>query len=289
MPRLKPAPGYITAKEAIAMLDISDATLSSYVKKGWLKRYGPPDRQHKFYKLSEVEAIILSRNTFDEYQEKLPAFFDEATFEDIPAIVDIDERTFNAGHDRAEPRETYLHWLGETYLRWMKKTPKAFAVLRNSANKVVGYSILLPLKKETMDRFVRDEVRMSDISTDDVELFQAGKSLHVYVIALCVDPVYKSAVKHEYGARLIKGLFRSILDFAQEGIEIEDITARSYKPDGKRLMREIGMAHLRSPVPDKELFCLRVGESGYPILVRYSDALADWKRNHSTDHEPGEE
>jgi hypothetical protein len=280
MPRLQPAAGYITAKTAMTMLNISDATLSGYVKKGWLKRYGPPERQHKFYKLSEVEAIILSRNTFDEYQEKLPAFFEDATPEDIPAIVDIDERTFNAGHDGAEPRDSYIQWLRETYFRWMEKNPQAFSVLRSSSKKVVGYSIFLPLKKDTMDRFIRDEISMSDIPNEDIELFQAGKPLHVYVIALCIDPVYKSATKHEYGAKLIKGLFRYILDFAQEGVEIEDITARSYKPDGKRLMREMGMTLLRSPVPNKELFLLRVGESGYPILMRYSDLLAEWKQKH---------
>lgn len=280
MPRLQPAAGYITAKTAMTMLDISDATLSGYVKKGWLKRYGPPERQHKFYKLSEVEAILLSRNTFDEYQEKLPAFFEEATPEDIPAIVDIDERTFNAGHEGAEPREAYIRWLEETYLCWIRRTPQAFSVLRNSAKKVVGYSIFLPLKKDTLDQFVRDEISMSDIPVDDVEIFRAGKPLHVYIIALCVDPVYKSIVKHEYGAKLIKGLFRYILDFAQEGVEIEDITARSYKPDGKRLMREMGMTLLRSPVQGKDLFYLRVGESGYPVLVRYCDLLAQWKQSH---------
>src|SRR6266496_3512504 len=104
LPRLKPAPGYITAKEAIAMLNISDSTLSAYVKKGWLKRYGPSGRQHKFYKLSEVEALIESRNTFDEYQEMLPASFDVAAPEDMSTIVDIDKRTFHV--DITE--ETYL-------------------------------------------------------------------------------------------------------------------------------------------------------------------------------------
>lgn len=69
MPRLKPAPGYVTSKEAAEMLDISDATLSTYVKNGWLKRYGPPARKHKFYKESEIRALIASRNTFDEYED----------------------------------------------------------------------------------------------------------------------------------------------------------------------------------------------------------------------------
>ncbi|MGB8346537.1 MAG: hypothetical protein WCD86_16750 [Ktedonobacteraceae bacterium] len=281
MPRLKPAPGYITAADAISMLDISDATLSQYVKRGWLKRYGPLERKHKFYKLSEVEAIIAARNTFDEYQEKLPAFFEPATPGDIPTIVNIDERTFNADHQWEEPRELYIQWVGETYSRWLGKNPEAFSVLRDTAGKVVGYSIFLPLKKAIIDRFVRDEMSMSDILPDDVDLFEPGKPLHIYVIALCVDPVYKSKeVKHGYGKRLIQGLFNFMLDLARRGIEIETITARSYTPDGKRLLREMGMTHLRSPVPEKELFSIRVADSGFWALVRYSDLLDEWKREH---------
>jgi len=134
LPRLKPAPGYITAKTALEMLDISDATLSQYVKNGWLKRYGPPERKHKFYKLSEVEALIASRNVFGEYQEKLPASFFTATLEDIPAIADIDERTFNANKkEKAEPREAYLHGIEEIYRNWFQKNPETFFVLRNSS------------------------------------------------------------------------------------------------------------------------------------------------------------
>lgn len=280
MPRLQPAPGYITAKDAISMLNISDATLSQYVKRGWLKRYGPTGRKHKFYKLSEVEAIIAARNTFEEYQEKLPAFFEPATFEDIPTIVDIDERTFNTGQWE-EPKESYLKWIAETYARWFSKNPEAFSVLRDTAGKVVGYSIFLPLKKDIMDQFVRDEVSMSDILPDDIDLFEVGKQLHIYVIALCVDPVYKTKeAKHGYGRRLVLGLLNFMLDLAQRGVELETITARSYTSDGKRLLREIGMTHLRSPVPGKELFSIHVADSGFWALMRYSDLLEGWKQEH---------
>jgi ribosomal protein S18 acetylase RimI-like enzyme len=266
LPRLKPAPGYITAKDAIAMLDISDATLSTYVKKGWLKRYGPLGRQHKFYKLSEIEALVESRNTFDEYQEMLPAFFGVAAPEDMSTIVALDKRIFHV--DITE----------ETYLRWMKKNPETFFVLRGSSDTVVGYVCLLPLKKEIMDRFVRDEIDMDDISPDDVALFEPGRPLHLYVIALCVDPAYRSAIKHAYGARLVRGLFTFLLELARKGIEVETITARTYKADGIRLLRKMGIPQLRSPVIGKHLFSVCVADSGFPILVRYSDLLSDWKQ-----------
>ena len=87
-----------------------------------------------------------------------------ATPEDLPAIAAIDEKTFNAGKEDAEPKEAYLRWIEQTYLRWMTKNPQVFFVLRNSARKVVGFAALVPLKKETLDRFVRGEIGMAAIA-----------------------------------------------------------------------------------------------------------------------------
>lgn len=267
MPRLKPAQGYITATEAKGLLEIGDATLALYVKNGWLKRYGPPARKHLFYKRSEVEALIESRNTFDEYQEKHAATFEQATLEDIPAIVDMDKRIF------------HVEITDETYGRWLRKNPECFFVLRDTAHKIVGYTCLLPVDRAVIDRFVRDEIDMDEIMPGDVELFEPGRGLHLYVIALCVDPVYKSATKAEYGAKLVRGLYAFLYDLARRGVSLETITARSYKPDGLRLLRKMGIPQLRSPIPGKQLFSVNVAESGFPTFVRYSDLLDAWKRS----------
>ncbi len=210
--------------------------------------------------------------------------FQVATPEDLPAIAAIDEKTFNAGKEDAEPKEAYLRWIEHLYRRWMTKNPHVFFVLRNSARKVVGFAALVPLKKETLDRFVRGEIRMAAIASADVELFEPGKPLHLYVIALCIDPLYKATTKEQYGAMMVRGLFTHLLELAQRGVEIETITARNEKdkPDGKRLLQRLGIPQLRSPVPDMALFSVNVADSGYPLLVKYSDTLAAWKQEHLT-------
>jgi ribosomal protein S18 acetylase RimI-like enzyme len=272
MPRKEPPPGFLHAKEAADMLQVTDAMLSKYVKQGRLNRYGPEERRHKFYKLSEVQAIIDADKAFFEAGDKpskhLTSFFSLATTDDMPFIVDIDKRTFH--EDLTE----------ETYLRWMRKNPETFFVLRDETNKVIGFACLLPMKKETMDRLVRDEIGMDDISPDDVDLYEPGKPLHLYLIALCVDPAFKRVVKRTYGASLIRGLFAFFLSLAERGVEIETLTARSFKTDGIRLMRDMGIPQLRSPVAGKHLFSVHVAESGFYIFVDYSDLLAKWKREH---------
>lgn len=271
MPRPKPPEGYITAGEAARRLNVNDAMISRYVKQGRLHRYGPEERKQKYYKASEVQAIIDAERAFFEAGAKpkyLTSFFVQAIPGDMPVIVDIDKRTFQEALSQ------------ETYLRWMRKNPETFFVLRDAGNTVVGFACLLPIKKATMEQFVRDEVSMDDISPEDIDLFEPGRPLHLYIIALCIDPAFKPATKHTYGASLVRGTFTFMLDLAKRGVEIETITARTFTADGIRLLRKMGIPQLRSPVPGKHLFEVRVPDSGFPILEHYSDLLAEWKREH---------
>ena len=279
-----PPVGYLTATQAKKKLGgISDGKFRSYIQEGKIERFLPPGMKQGFYKREDVEKLARELDSFWERSTKAARTqFQLATPEDLPAIAAIDEQTFNAGKEDAEPKAAYLRWIEHTYLRWMTKNPHVFFVLRNSARKVVGFAALLPLKKETLDRFIRGEIGMAAIPTDDVELFAPGKPLHVYVIAVCIDPAYKATTKEQYGAMMVRGLFAHLLELAQRGVEIETITARNEKdkPDGKRLLQRLGIPQLRSPVPDMALFSVNVADSGYPLLVKYSDALAAWKQEH---------
>jgi len=279
-----PPEGYITAKQAKKKLGgISDGKFRSYIQDGKIERLIPPGMKQGFYNRVDVEKLAKEIDSFWESSTKAQRTqFQMAVPEDIPAISAIDEKTFNVGKEDAEPKDAYLEWIEETYRRWMTKNPQVFFVLRNGANKVVGFVALLPIKKETMDRFVRGEIRMADIPTEDVELFEPGKPLHLYVIALCIDPSYKATTKEEYGAKMVRGLFVHLLELAQRGIEIATITARNEKdkPDGRRLLQKLGIPQLRSPVPDIALFSVTVADAGHPLLMKYSDTLAEWKQDH---------
>jgi hypothetical protein len=44
-----------------------------------------------------------------------------------------------------------------------------------------------------------------------------------------------------YGARLVRGLFAFVLELPRRGVEIKSITAITYKADGIRLLRKMGI------------------------------------------------
>ena len=286
--RGKPPEGYYTASATRKKLgDISDGMLRSYIQKGLIERVVPPGRKQGFYNREDVEKLARELE-FPWYggAKTTRTHFRQATPADIEAIADIDERIFNAPEKQPEPRKVYLQWDRETYLRWMQRNPQTFFVLTAAAAKVVGFASLLPLRKSTMDRLIRDEIKWMDIPNGDIDLFEPGKPLHLYVLALCVDPIYKRKIKEGYGARLISGVFDFFLNLAKQGVEIDTITARNEldKPDGKRLSQKLGMPQLRSPVPHMNLFSVRVADSGYPLLVAYSKLLETWKKEHQKEN-----
>jgi ribosomal protein S18 acetylase RimI-like enzyme len=285
--RGKPPEGYYTASTARRKLgNISDGMLRSLIQRGLIQRDVPPGRKQGFYK----------RETVDKLAKEIQASwhggtlgtgtkFRQATLDDLDAIADIDERTFNASEDDPEPRQAYLQRCRETYSRWMQRNSQATFVLTNAANKVVGFISLLPLKKSTLDDLVHDRIQWTEIPNEDIELFEPQKPLHIYVIALCVDPSYKGTLKEKYGAWLISRLFNLFFTLAKQGIEIETITARNAlnKPDGKRLLQGLGIPQLRSPTPSMHLFSVRVAEAGNPLLSKYYDTLMEWKKKHQED------
>jgi hypothetical protein len=278
MPRLQPPEGYTTAADAASRLGVSDSLLSRYVQKGRLHRYGPVERQHKFYKLSEIDALLAAERVFPEqpkqyargaWRDNPTPTFRLATTEDMPAIVEISRRIFGDPVPSVDAR-----------LAWLSKNAETFHVLCNEQATIVGYSSLLPLKKGVINRFIRDEIDAEQITGDEVEPYEPGRPLHLYVMSIGIDTCYRASEKHEYGAALVRGLFAFFYNLASRGIEIETITARSHKPDGLRLLRKMSIPQLRSPVAGKSLFVLKVAESGFDPFVRYCEHLAEWKRNH---------
>jgi ribosomal protein S18 acetylase RimI-like enzyme len=284
--RGQPPDGYYTAAQAKKRLGgISDGMFRVYIQEGKIERFVPPGMKQGFYKREDVNRLAreIESSWYGSVREPHTSFR-QATPADIGAIADIDERTFNASEEEPEPRKVYMKWDEETYLRWMRRNNQTFFVLCNTAGKVVGFAALLPLKKDTMDRFVRGKIKWMDIPDEAIDLFEPGIPLHLYVIALCVDPIYKDATKKAYGAAMINGLFSFIMELANRGVEIETITARNEldKPDGKNLLQKLGIPQLRSPVPHMHLFSVKVADSGYPLLIKYSDALAGWKHAHKS-------
>ena len=268
MPRMQPPPGWIRGKEAAARLHISDSILSRYVKQGKVRKHVPHGRTYGFYNEEDVKVLENVRTGFPDIKQRQEhrSFFAIAKRSDIPAIAKID-------HDAIHPEDDLYN--EKPLLRWQQRNPETLFSLRDLNGTIIGFISILPLTRSALDHVIRGELTLTNVADEDIPLFATGATIHLYVVALAVDPSLPVKVRHEYGAALLHGLFAFLLALADRGVIIETITARSHTQDGIKLMRRLGLPWLISPVSDMELFSVVVAESGMPFLRTYSAKLAE--------------
>lgn len=304
MPRQQPPAGFMTAGQVIEVFKANGypkfnyTRLKELVDEGILHRVGPTTRKYLFYLESEVYAYLESRNAFPkigkkEINKRKHGEFMQATMEDVFAIADMDERSFNIdGEEKATTRDAYLSWLIPIYLRWFQKSPESFSVVKNKENKVVAFSIIISTRREVVSRFTQGEIAMEDILQEDLLPLEPGIPVNLYVIAIAVEPDLSQRENREmkkwYGTVLLRGILNSLAPLAERGVEIEKITARSFTTDGKKLMRSLGFTHHRSLFPKKELYSIVPSDSGIKTLMLYTDTLNRWKEQHQQEAKQAE-
>ncbi len=279
MPQMKFNKLYYTASQVQKKLGITHGELYNYVRNGRLHSIIPPGKKLGVYTRAEVDQLAQELNIFFAIRDKAETDFFRATKNDMPRIAEISRAIF--APDIAAGEDTvYI----ETRSKWLEKNPDTMYILK-SENTVVGYASLAPLSEEKIRQIINEEISTDDITPEDIEDFRHKKPIHLYIMAIGIDPKYNKHEKHIYGARLISHLITFLTSLGHEGIKIETITARSHKPDGIRSLRRMGFSEVMSPIPGKRLFIIKIEETGNPLFTRYKEALAEWRSTRAANRE----
>jgi hypothetical protein len=268
MPKMQPPKGYIRASEVKKILHISDAMIRIHVQKGRIKYLLPEGRKQGFYLEKDVKKLANELNIFLNLEEEEGSKFLRATKEDLKEIQRIGAEAFSPEIDvNSTPQE----WR----IPFMEKNPDVLYVLKRE-NQVIGYASTLPFKKET-DKVARvlEAQLLSDanVTPDDIEVYEQGKHIHLYIGAIVIKPSLKKHERRIYGARLINGLVTSIIELGSRGVFVETIIAEGETHIGIRLLQAFGFAEIPPPGPGKRAFLLEVEKSNSPLSLEYKQAL----------------
>ena len=262
MPQMKVGKDFYTAAQVKEKLGITQGMLYNYVRNGTLKPVVPPGKRQGVYPRKEVDQLARALQIFIDTQRKQPTIFTKVTTrEEVFESTKLSDDIFG-GHIDVDRQ-----------MAWLKKNPDIMYVVK-SEGKVVGYVIILPLKPEKIEKLLREEERTVDLEPDEIEVFKPGVPLHLYGGAIGVTIGLSLAEKRTYGARLVSGLVDVLIDMGRKGIVIETFTARSTKPDGISLLRNLGFTQIPSPTEKKD-FILDVRKSGAREVMHYKQALIE--------------
>lgn len=278
MPRPKPPEGYITAGEAARRLNVNDAMISRYVKQGRLQRYGPEERKQKYYKASEVQAIIDAERAFFEAGQKAPmsnedAYFTPATPGDMDALYTMAVKLFPRTADGARRRE------------WMSVEPRGYYIMKSVAGAVVAYFYILPLRPDRLLPYLHDELPSRAITRNDIEPFVPGQLAQAVVLGgIGSDPDYDAEVRTAYTAMLLRGVRHHLELLGEQGVTVPKFYAFSETHDGIAMCVKLRMKEYEPPVGRRCTFVLDTATSNAFFLKDYRRGLARWQQEHQAQH-----
>lgn len=252
--------GFLSAKEAIEELGITEGTFYSYIRKGTLHKHTPPGKKYSLYSRQEVKHLADELKGFispSKEQHKV-AIVSRGTVEDMPETGTLIEAIFG----------TYPNL--ERWSKWIEKNPEIFYLMRHE-DKVVGCAFIMPLAKQRIDDILAHEIT-PPIEAKEIGLYTPGETVHLYIRTVGIDPTVSHEQKRVWGARIVTRLIRLIEDLGKRGIYIQTITSRSETKDGINLLRHFGFTEIET-VTSSRNFVIDVKQSGIPFIMKYKRAL----------------
>lgn len=279
MPRIQPPKGYYTATETKQLLNISDAMVRIYVQKGKITYLLPPGRKHGFYLKKDVDKLANELHAFLNLDEEAETTeFTAATAADIPACIALNRELFTI----SSAGDTQI--LTEKWIQWLEKNPEIVYILKRNTE-VIGIATLLPFKPDSV-KFKEilggdTSILLGDIniSSEDIEEYQAGNHIQLYLAEIGIQPGIDKDLRRKYGAKLIAKFIDTIINLGKRGVIIERIIAVGATRSGIRLLQHFGFNEVIFPRPDTRLFAITVKESGVRLIQEYKQALAEYEEN----------
>lgn len=283
MPR-KPIPeGYLTSAQAAQVLDCSVGMVYNYERAGQLHKKIPPGRKQGFFVKSEVEALAAGLSEFfdipqpeGEEPQKGNLVFSQATVDDMEGVYKVAASLFDTTTS-AEARKPLI-----------KRCPAGNYVLKRNG-KVVAYIHIQPLKHEQLMAFMRGEIRGKDITADDLDCFETGKTVECLIKSIGATKLIgtteetRRANQLIYLRRLLRGTALEIAKLGRRGVIISKIYATSETPTGIAMGFSAKMEQYSKPLGmGRFRFVLDVEKSDLPLLRPYKKSLAEWNRQQAS-------
>jgi hypothetical protein len=252
---------YYSAQKAEEVLDMTYSGLRYQVTVGNIDAKTPKGRRQLYYRAADVEQVARDMKAFSLHRKNKPTQFVKVqTLEEMEECMEISKALFGA--ERGDVAK---------HMGIIAKNPETYYMIKDE-DQVIGYTAIWPVKPNKLNDLLAQTIPIK-ISPNDIEIFERGKPIALYINVIGIKPSFSPDEKRSYGARLVSGLIDVITSLGKRGVPIEIIGARSNMPDGIRLMKGIGFTEIEPFTPERRTFIIRIKESGIPFVLQYKKAL----------------
>ena len=219
---------YYTAREAQQRLGLGVGAFYYLVDTGKIKKLAPPGKQRGFYSKHQIEKLAKERTTGAQGEGRSGITFLKATHYDIHEEYELATLLLNGSMGYGLP----------TYEAWLRYNPDSNFIVRDQG-RLVAFIQALPVKRETIRRWLKGEVREWEIGADDVLPYEAGCVVECMITSIATTADVDTGERRKYGMRLMRGFLRFLDELAMQGVTISRFYAASAVPDGLSLLRKV--------------------------------------------------
>jgi hypothetical protein len=217
---------YYCAGEARQQLGINVGAFYYLIDTGKIKKLIPPGKKQGFYSKHQIERLARERLKCMDDEEEPGTTFIKATVDDIQEEYELAVLMLNgsAGYDIP------------TYEAWLHKNPETNFIVRDQG-RLVACMHVLPVKQETIRRWMKGEIRAWEISTEDVLPYTPGSSVECIILGMATTLDVDEQKRRQYGVRLIRGFLHFLHDLAVQNIRITRFYAMSATAEESAILR----------------------------------------------------
>lgn len=164
---------------------------------------------------------------------------------------------------------------------WLAVNPDIYHVLEVD-REVVGFISAFPLPMPTITPILHSEIRMGDVSIDELQVYKPGVPVSIYLQTIGVHKKYQGLAKRRLGIFMSSGFRDMINRLGVRGMEIDAIYTRSDEPDGINMAYNLGFTKLSAiPGVNKVILKLDFARRDLPFLAEYQRRLENYRAKQS--------
>lgn len=220
---------YYTSSEARQRLGINVGAFYYLIETGRIKKLTPPGKKQGLYSKHQIERLAEERQQLATGEKAPGLLFLKATQDDLPEESELAALILNgsAGY-------------GATLFgAWVRKNPETNFIVR-AQGRLVAFLQVLPVKHETINRWMSGGIREWEIGAEDVLPYAPGSAVECIILSIATTPDVEKQERYRYGLRLMRGFLHFLAGLVQQGTTITAFYALGATAEGTALLRRAG-------------------------------------------------
>jgi hypothetical protein len=216
---------YYSASAARERLGIPVGAFYYLIETGKIKKLALPGKQQGVYSRHQIEKLLKEKDRVATDEREQKAVFLKATVDALAEECELATFILNGSTGYGLP----------SYTTWLNKNPDTNFIIKDQG-RIVAFMHVIPVKRETIQKWVRGEIKGWEIKAEDILAYTPNSSMECIIMGIATTPDVDKQKRHAYGAQLLRGFTRFLHNLAKQNTTITKFYAMSTTDEASEIL-----------------------------------------------------